>query len=273
MPQNFLFEIVEKKRSSPLFRARRNLGPAFRKEAKKARKSRKFAASLETSRSIGLIAEIKRASPSRGILCRDFDPVRLATIYEKAGARAISVLTEPNYFLGNLGHLAAVRKAVSLPLLRKDFLLEPWEVWESRAYGADAVLLIAALLNNRTLTYCLCECEEADMDALVEVHTGEELERVLSLGFAPRRIIGINNRNLESFETTLETTLRLMPRVPKGTPIVSESGISTPEDVRSLDEAGVRAVLVGAALVLSGDPGKTIRYLFGKVGKIEERGA
>ncbi|MGB9791030.1 MAG: indole-3-glycerol phosphate synthase TrpC [Thermacetogeniaceae bacterium] len=212
---------------------------------------------------LNLIAEIKRASPSQGVIRPDFDPVSHAREYERAGAQAISVLTEERFFQGHTDHLRGVRDAVSLPVLRKDFIIDPVQIYESRLLGADAVLLIAALLEQSLLEDCLSLAGELGMAALVEVHTEEELSRVLR---TDARIIGINNRDLATFETDLGTTLRMAPLIPAGRVVVSESGIRTAEDLQRLAKSGVDAVLIGEALMRASDVAAEIRRLMGGAG-------
>ena len=207
---------------------------------------------------IRLIAEVKRASPSKGMLCPSLDAPALARQYERAGAAAVSVLTEPRYFLGSLDDLTEVRAAVDVPLLRKDFTLDPYQVYEARACGADAILLIAAMLSQDQLAHLLDVTHGLGMAALVEIHDEEELERAAAAGPG---VIGINNRNLVNFTVDLETTLRLRRLVPGGTALVSESGIHTRTDVQRLARAGVDAILVGEALVTSADPAASVREL------------
>ncbi|MBM3132447.1 MAG: indole-3-glycerol phosphate synthase TrpC [Chloroflexi bacterium] len=223
---------------------------------------RDFAAALKGS-GIKLIAEIKRASPSKGPLAPNLDAPSLARTYEKAGTAAISVLTEPDFFKGSLADLEAVRAAVCLPILRKDFIVDTYQLWEARASGADAVLLIAAALPMGEMARLLKATGQLAMTALVEVHDRTELERVLELD---AKVIGINNRNLRTFSVSLKTTLELRPIVPKGKIVVSESGIHTTNDVQRLRDAGVNAILVGEALVTSPDPAGKIAELLGGIG-------
>lgn len=220
---------------------------------------RDFAAALNL-RGINLIAEIKRASPSKGTIAPDLDPAALSRVYQESGAAAISVLTEPGYFRGSLGDLEAVRQTVSLPVLRKDFIIDLYQVWEARASGADAVLLIAAALPMDDLMRLSQAITDLAMTPLIEVHNRLELERVLELD---PEVIGINNRDLHDFSVSLDTTLELRGLIPEGKTIVSESGIHTKEDVRRLEGAGVNAILVGEALVRSPDPAAKIRELIG----------
>jgi indole-3-glycerol phosphate synthase len=219
---------------------------------------RRAAAAPRRQGPIRIIAEVKKASPSRGVIREDFDPVALAQDYAKAGARGISVLTDAPFFHGSLQDLAAVRAAVALPVLRKDFHLEAYQLWEARAAGADAVLLIVAALADPALRDLLALARALSLTALVEVHTGDELERALGAG---AEVIGINNRNLATFQVALDTTFDLAPRVPADRVLVSESGIGSPEDVRRLAEAGADAVLVGEGLLRHADVGAALRRL------------
>jgi indole-3-glycerol phosphate synthase/phosphoribosylanthranilate isomerase len=222
-----------------------------------------------------LIAEIKRASPSRGLLLgrgalRPFDPVRLARIYQENGAAAISVLTDERFFHGSLDDLRAVRRAVGLPLLRKDFIFDPYQVYEARAAGADAVLLIAAMLDDEALAALHDLVGALGMTPLVEVHDEAELRRVLRL---KPRLIGINNRDLRTFKVDTETTARLCPLVPEGVTLVAESGIRTSADVACLAEWGVHAMLVGESLVTAPDPAAKVRELTGHTTRNTQHGS
>jgi indole-3-glycerol phosphate synthase len=217
-----------------------------------------FAAALRGDR-IRLIAEVKRASPSRGILCPDFEPVALATRYAQGGAAAISVLTEENYFGGSLDHLVAIRGVVNLPLLRKDFILDPYQVYETAAYGADALLLIVAILSQEQLSALLSLSHSLGLECLVEVHNEVEVDRAFSSGAG---VIGINNRDLRTFSVDINTTRRLRPLLPRGQILVSESGIRSREDVKKLKQWGINAVLIGEALVTASDiPAKMKEFL------------
>ena len=222
--------------------------------------TRSFKAAL-SGEAVGLIAEVKRASPSKGILCHDFDPVRIASCYEENVAAAVSVLTDESFFQGSLVFLEQIRETIGLPLLRKDFIVDPYQIYEAYVFGADAVLLIAAVLSGRELCAFLNIARELGLDALVEAHTRPELETALEAG---AEIIGINNRDLRTFETRLETTLELAGLVPDGRLLVSESGISTAGDVRLLAAAGVDAVLVGEALVAGTRMADKVRELAGR---------
>jgi indole-3-glycerol phosphate synthase len=193
-------------------------------------------------RSMGLIAEVKKASPSKGLIRPDFHPVSLAEAYTRAGADCISVLTDADYFQGSNEYLKAVRQAVKVPLLRKDFTIDERQIYEARLIGADAVLLIAAILSTAQLKQFLALAKDLGLDALVEVHDQAELERALELD---TKLIGINNRNLHTFVTDLKTTEQLIRYMPSGKTVVSESGISSPEDMAYLQSVGSHAVLIG----------------------------
>ena len=205
-----------------------------------------------------VIAEVKKASPSRGVLAADFDPVTLAATYAEHGAAAISVLTDEKYFQGRLDLLREIRNRVSTPLLRKDFVIDEYQVWESRAAGADAMLLIVSILDDPLLGDLHAAAKGLGLATLVEVHTAEELDRALAIG---ARVIGINNRDLRTFETHLDTTLALAPSIPPGPIVVSESGVFTAADVRRVLDAGAHAILVGEALVKAPDVGAKLREL------------
>jgi indole-3-glycerol phosphate synthase len=227
-----------------------------------AEPTRGFREALRRAPRPRIIAEIKRRSPSRGEIRPDFDAVACARAYAEAGAAALSVLTDERHFGGHLDHLEKVRRAVELPLLRKDFLVDPYQVDEARVRGADAVLLIAAALPGaagaRRLAALRARAAGLGLDALVEVHDEDELERALAAG---ADLVGINNRDLRSFETDLSTTERLAPRVPQGVVLVAESGIFTPRDVARLEAAGAQACLVGEALMREADLGAALRRL------------
>lgn len=205
-----------------------------------------------------VVAEVKKASPSRGVIRDDFDPVRIARAYEEGGARAISVLTDEEHFQGKLEFLEAIRREVSVPLLRKDFLVDPYQVWEARAAGADAVLLIVAALEDDALRRLSEEARALAMDVLWEVHDLEEARR---LGpFAPS-IVGVNNRDLRTFEVDLETTRRILPELPPGVLCISESGFSERGEIDRAREWGVDAFLVGESLMRAPDPGSALAEL------------
>lgn len=225
-----------------------------------ARKSerRSFLTAVRTSSGPAIIGEIKRASPSAGLIARNFDPASIAQTYDRAGVDCISVLTESDHFLGELSYLDLARKHSFRPLLRKDFLTTPYQIAQSAAYGADAVLLIVAGLTDEQLRVCMEEAAAYDLDVLVEVHDMPELGRAVSLG---AKLIGINNRNLRTFETDLAVSEYLLPHVPAGVTVISESGMQGPEDILRLHEAGARGFLVGEALMRAEDPNGAIRAL------------
>ena len=230
---------------------------------------RDFAGALQ-GQDVSLIAEIKRASPSKGVLRRDLAAPSLARVYSEAGAAAVSVLTESDYFQGAFADLQAVRAEVHLPLLCKDFVVDRYQVYRARAHGADAVLLIVAMLDQRELETLLETTRFLGMEALVEAHDRDELERALKLSPG---IIGINNRNLSDFSVDLETTLGLLRLIPEGVTVVSESGIHTRADVVRLRRAGADAILVGEALVTSHDPAAKIGELLGRDGHVDSVGS
>jgi indole-3-glycerol phosphate synthase len=232
-----------------------------RSRAADAGPARGFGRALAAGKGIRLIAEVKKASPSKGVIRPDFDPVGIAGAYERSGAACISVLTEQKYFQGSLGYLGAIRQAVGLPLLRKDFIVDPYQIFEARAAGADAVLLIAACLERRRLEDYLGIAAEAGLDVLVESHTARELDASLSAGAA---IIGINNRDLSSFAVSLETTFAMLKDIPDDRTVVSESGIGTRDDVARLERAGVDAILVGESLMRERDIEKKVKELLGR---------
>ena len=211
------------------------------------------------NRQPAVIAEIKRASPSRGLIRSDFDPARIASAYASNGASCLSVLTDREYFGGSREDLIAARAACTLPVLRKDFMVDPYQVHEARAWGADCILLIVDAVPDDELAGMADAAKALGMDVLVECHDPGQLERALRL---PTALIGINNRDLRTFDTRLETTLSMVSRVPADRILVTESGISRPEDVSRLLEAGVSAYLVGSALMASEDPGEALKALF-----------
>ena len=222
--------------------------------------ARDFRAALERGPGIGIIAEVKKASPSAGVLRADFDPVAIAHIYEANGANAISVLTDEPFFQGQLSYLSAIRSAVTPPVLRKDFILDRYQIVEARAAGADAVLLIAEILRKNELPALLANVHKLGMQALVELYDRENLPRVLDAG---ARIVGVNNRDLRTFVTRLEHTVDLLPLAPKDVCVVSESGIRTRDDMTRLEQAGVKAVLIGETFMRAPDIGGKLRELRG----------
>ena len=257
-----LDEIVRDKREELVARRRATPQPDLERRCADLPPARDFEEALRPAAAggVALIAEVKQASPSRGVLARagGFDPAGLARLYAEHGAAAISVLTDEKYFQGSLDALRLVRRTVAVPLLRKDFTIDEYQLWEARAAGADAALLIVAILDGPLLRDLLDAAKGVGLAALVEVHTAAELDRALAAG---ARILGINNRDLRTFETRIETTLGLLPRVPPGAIVVSESGFTSAADVRRVVAAGAHAVLVGEALVTAADVGAKVREL------------
>ncbi len=228
--------------------------------ARAAPPARPFAAALRRE-TVALVAEVKRASPSKGLLAADFDPAAVGAVYAAGGAACISVLTDERFFQGSLACLQDVRAAVQVPLLRKDFTLDPYQVYEARAAGADAVLLIAAALADGALAELHALALELGLAALVEVHDAGELERALRLG---ARLVGVNNRDLKTFHVDLETTARLAALIPAEVTLVAESGLASAEDVRRMGAVGADAVLVGEALMKAADMAAAVRAFSGQ---------
>jgi len=247
-----LFEVAENKKRIPV--------EVLKRDIQKRRGARSFGRALKSDTNISIIAEIKKASPSLGIIREDFNPTEIAHLYEAGGAAAISVLTDEKFFQGSLSHLTDVKKSVALPVLRKDFIIDPYQIYEARSAGADAILLIAALLSEEEIQRFLELAEELGMDCLVEVHSETELQKVLQTS---SNIVGINNRDLATFKTNLETTLRLRPMIPDGKIVVSESGIKSRADVKKLINIGVNAILVGETLMKSDDIPTKLHELLG----------
>jgi len=264
--QNILDTILKAKRKEvDALRRRFGAGDA-RSRSAAAPPPRDFfaAAAGAPRRAVNLIAEVKKASPSAGLIRADFDPEAIAREYERAGAVAVSVLTDERFFQGSLEHLGAVRAAVDLPVLRKDFIIDPLQVYEARWTGADAVLLIAAALNPSALRELLELANDLEMTCLVEVHNAEELSGVSPiLREARGNLLGVNNRNLTTFEVDIETTVVLAGQAGGGLPLVSESGIRTRSDVERLARAGARAVLVGETLMRCDSIGAAVEQLMG----------
>lgn len=247
-----IIEVAESKRRSPI--------DILKERIQKRPAAKSFSAALRRDTNIRIIAEIKKASPSLGVIRKDFRPVEIAQIYEAGGAAAISVLTDEKFFQGSLSYLTEVKMTVSLPALRKDFIIDKYQIYEARDAGADAILLIAALLSGEEIQDYLALSGELGMECLVEVHSEEELKKVLQTN---ARIIGINNRDLATFVTDMTTTLRLRQMIPDGKIVVSESGIKSRGDVEILLKAGVDAVLVGETLMKSHDISAKLRELLG----------
>ncbi|MDQ2865358.1 MAG: indole-3-glycerol phosphate synthase TrpC [Candidatus Eremiobacteraeota bacterium] len=216
---------------------------------------RPFLAALEAGGGNAIVAEIKRASPSAGLIARDFDPIALAQTYERAGVEAISILTEADHFLGDIATVPRVRAAVGKPLLRKDFLTTPYQVAQSAAYGADCILLIVNGLTEGQLHDCVAEAQRYSLDVLAEVHDSDDVDRALLCGV---KFVGVNNRNLRTMETDLAVSEHLLPALPEGVFAISESGMRSFEDVERLRKAGARGFLIGEALMRSANPADLI---------------
>ncbi len=235
---------------------------AVRADAESRVLTRDFVGAIRAKLAAGqsaVIAEIKKASPSKGVLRADFEPADIAQSYTECGAASLSVLTDKDFFQGSSDYLRQARASCLLPVLRKDFMVDAYQIYESRAMGADAILLIAASLSDAQMAEFEDIARSLDMAVLVEVHDAAELQRSLKL---KTPLIGINNRNLKTFEVTLDTTIALMAEVPKDRILVTESGITTPADVVRMREAGVHAFLVGEAFMRAGDPGEALAKLF-----------
>ncbi|MDD2671411.1 MAG: indole-3-glycerol phosphate synthase TrpC [Syntrophales bacterium] len=256
----FLQKIIEaKKRETEKLKQELPLS-VLREKAEKMPPARDFRKGLADS-TCAIIAEIKKSSPSKGLLAGDFDPAGFAVAYAQGGAAALSVLTEKNFFAGRPEHIAKVKTATDLPVLRKDFIIEEWQVWESRVIGADAVLLISEIFEERRLRDFINVAERLGMTPLVEVHAREELKKSISAGAG---VIGINNRDLGTFRTDIAASINLAPDIPPGIISVSESGIRNRADIERLLSCGFCAFLVGEALVRSADKTGKMRELLGK---------
>jgi len=222
---------------------------------------RGFTQALLDSSAIAVIAEVKKASPSKGVICNDFDPGAIASSYEEGGAEAVSVLTDEKFFQGALDYIPLVRQTVKLPVIRKDFIIHELQIQQAGKYGADAILLIAAILDQEQIKDFLQMSAELGMDVLVEVHDEKELEKSLAAG---SRLIGINNRDLRDFSVDLDTTLRLRKEMPASIPVVSESGIKDHEDMKMLQDHGITAALIGETLMRSANRAAALRQLRGR---------
>ncbi|WP_062268001.1 indole-3-glycerol phosphate synthase TrpC [Endozoicomonas arenosclerae] len=233
-------------------------------KARHTEKTRGFTKSLEArteNQQAAIIAEIKKASPSKGVIRENFDPASIAKSYEEAGASCLSVLTDKDFFQGAESYLQEARSACSLPVLRKDFMVDPWQIYESRMIGADCILLIVSCLSDGELQEFSSTALDLGMDVLVEVHGADELERALPL---EGTLLGINNRNLHTFEVTLDNTFSLLSQIPEGRKVITESGIHTVENVDSMFARGVNNFLVGEAFMRQDNPGEGLTNLFGK---------
>jgi len=215
--------------------------------------ARPFINALVDAQGLGIIAEVKKASPSKGIIAASFDPVAIATRYQEGGATAVSVLTDEQYFMGAIAYLTAVRKAVALPVLRKDFIIDPLQVFQTASINADAMLLIAAILSDGQMQELYCAARELSLDVLLEVHSMQEAERVLKLSPMPA-CIGINNRDLRTFQTDINITIDILKHLPSGILIISESGIHEPQQAAQLKAAGVKGLLIGESLMRDNNP-------------------
>ena len=222
---------------------------------------RGFMRALTESDTIAVIAEVKKASPSKGIIAPDFNPIDIAASYEKGGAEAVSVLTDEKFFQGSLDYIPQIRHEIKMPVIRKDFIIDELQIEEARNYGADAILLIAAILEPNQIRDYLQMSGEFGMDVLVEVHDEQELEKSLSAG---ARLIGVNNRDLRDFTVDLMTTVRLRREIPETVPVVSESGIKTSDDMKMLEEQGIAAALIGETLMRAGNREAALRELRGR---------
>jgi indole-3-glycerol phosphate synthase len=262
--KNILDRIVEARRASVAHRKRALPEVALKMAVeKKVAPTRDFPGALARVGKMNIISELKKASPSRGVIREEYAPAVLAASLEEAGAAALSVLTEEDFFSGSLGDLKEVSRVTKIPILRKDFIVDPWQVWETRAVGADSFLLIAAVLHDTELRDLLDLGRTLKMEALVEVHSGEELQRVLDAG---AQIIGVNNRDLRDFQVRLETSLSLADAIPKECIAVSESGLRTYDDLARLQRAGFDAFLIGEHVMQSADPAAALRALLTPAG-------
>ncbi|MGD8483970.1 MAG: indole-3-glycerol phosphate synthase TrpC [Thioalkalispiraceae bacterium] len=259
---DILQKIVDRKHEEIVERISKVSLDEMKARAKTASAPRGFVQAIQNkiqAGKAGVIAEIKKASPSKGLIRENFDPAQIAQSYEKGGAACLSVLTDIDFFQGSDEYLQQARNACSLPVIRKDFIIDPYQVYEARAIGADCILLIVACLSDAQLKVLSLLATELGMDVLVEVHDEQELHRALKLNLP---LVGINNRNLRTFETSLDTTLDLLAQVPDDRIVVTESGIHTPEDVKLLRDNNVNAFLVGEAFMRADEPGEKLAELF-----------
>jgi indole-3-glycerol phosphate synthase len=253
-----LAKIVDHKRGEIAAAKVRRPAERLQAELSAAPPVRDFVAALKAAKDIGLIAEVKKGSPSAGTIRADFDPLAIANIYQSSGASCLSVLTDEKFFQGHLDYLTKIRETASVPVLRKDFIIDRYQVLEARIAGADAILLIAECLDDCTLRDLYFYASELGMESLIEIYDPENLDRVLKLEPA---LLGVNNRDLRTFEVDLNHTLEIVPRVPKSTLLVSESGIKTRGDVEKLKAHGVGAILVGETLMRADDIASAVKEL------------
>ncbi|MCH8485561.1 MAG: indole-3-glycerol phosphate synthase TrpC [Candidatus Cyclonatronum sp.] len=257
-PPTILDKIVAQTREDLHQKKKKIAASDFRSFPEYEAERRDFKAALRKEGSIRVIAEVKKASPSKGIIREDFDPVRIAVQYDEAGAAAISVLTEPHFFQGDLAYLRQIRPEVSVPLLRKDFIVDFYQIEEARASGADAILLIATITSGAQLSELLHAAQEAGLQCLVECYSRDEFE---ALSFSEVNIVGVNNRNLKTFEVNLHRGLELLAEAPKEVIKVSESGLSSPRDIETVLEYGIDAALIGEHFMRQPHPGDALKRL------------
>lgn len=258
MFRDFLSEIIEQKKNELKEKNTFLSYWQLRQQAENPHLNRFFEENISQEGRLNLIAEIKKASPSRGIIRDDFDPVKIAKIYQDAGADALSIITEEHFFEGKLSFINDIRLKTRIPILRKDFIVDDYQIYESYVHGADAILLIAEVLEKKQLTDFISLCHKLGLDCLVEIHNANNLSKALDAG---AQIIGINNRDLHSFQVDLKTTAKLRPLIPSDKIVVSESGIRTPEDIALLKELGVNAALIGEAFLEAEDISGKVKSL------------
>ncbi|WP_286696124.1 indole-3-glycerol phosphate synthase TrpC [Spongiibacter sp. UBA1325] len=259
-----LNRIIDRKFEEVAERSARRPIAQLQAEIASASQPRGFVAAMEAKLAAGqsaVIAEIKKASPSKGVIREDFHPAEIARSYEHGGAACLSVLTDADFFQGSEAYLQQAREACSLPVIRKDFIVDPYQVYEARAIAADCILLIAAALDDAQLAQLNALAHELGMDVLIEVHNAEELQRILPLG---NRLVGINNRNLHNFETSLDNTFSLLAQIDENRIVVTESGIHSADDVAAMRQHNVDAFLVGEAFMRAAEPGEKLAELFAK---------